>query len=127
MKRSRLRDPGGFTLIELLVVMIVLAILAGIVIPRFFSTKERAFVATLRSDLRNLTVAQAAYFDDERTYAGSLDPLSELFTASEGVAIAIDSASTTGWGATATHPGSGEECTVAVSRKQIGAPECAVP
>lgn len=126
MKRPRLRT-SGFSLIELLIVMIVLAVLAGIVIPRFLSTKDRAFVATLRSDLRNLTAAQAAYFDDNRAYSGSLDALARHFTPSDNVTIEIDSATTSGWGATATHPSAGPICTVAVSDEGAGAPECAEP
>ncbi len=126
MKRPRL-GTSGFTLIELLIVMIVLAILAGIVIPRFFGTKERALVATLQSDLRNLTAAQAAYFDDNQAYSGNVDALEDFFTPSDNVAIEIDSATTTGWGATATHPGAGRVCTVAVSDERAGTPECAQP
>lgn len=126
MRRSRL-EASGFTLIELLIVMIILAVLAGIVIPRFFGTKERALVATLRSDLRNLTTAQAAYLDDNQTYASTLVALEELFSPSAGVAVRIDSATTTGWGATAAHPGAGPVCAVAVSDAGAGTPECAEP
>lgn len=124
MRRPR-RGTSGFSLIELLIVMIVLAVLAGIVIPRFFSTKERAFVGTLRSDLRNLTAAQAAYFDDHKVYAGSLSDVEVYFTPSTEVTIVIDSATATGWGATASHPSAGLVCKVAVSDERAGAPECA--
>lgn len=126
MRRPR-RDTPGFTLIELLIVMIVLAVLAGIVIPRFLSTKDRAFVATLRSDLRNLTAAQGAYFDDNRMYAGNLGDLQRFFTPSDNVTVEIDSATTSGWGATATHPSVGLVCAVAVSDEGARAPECAEP
>lgn len=126
MRRSG-RGTSGFSLIELLIVMIVLAVLAGIVIPRFFSTKERALVGTLRSDLRNLTAAQAAYFDDEKRYAGNLSDLETFFTPSTEVTVAIDSATATGWGATATHASAGPVCKVAVSDERAGVPECADP
>lgn len=126
MRRSD-RGTSGFSLIELLIVMIVLAVLAGIVIPRFFSTKERALVGTLRSDLRNLTAAQAAYFDDHQMYAGNLSELGTFFAPSAEVTVVLDSATATGWGATATHPSAGPVCKVAVSDQRAGAPECADP
>lgn len=126
MRRSRVRTPG-FTLIELLIVIIVLAVLAAIAIPRFFGTKERALVATLRSDLRNMTNAQAAYWDDNQTYAATVDDLAGFFTPSERVSIVIDSASVTGWGATASHPAARPVCTVAVGDNQASTPQCAQP
>lgn len=121
MMRARSR---GFTLIELLVVIIVLAILVTIVIPRFFSTKEKAMVATMRSDLRNMTSAQAAYFDDNQTYASDVSQLQGMFAPSKNVSLTIDSASTTGWGASASYAGTAVVCEVAVSDAGASAPAC---
>src|SRR5207244_6131985 len=48
----------GFTLIELLIVMALIGLLATIAIPRLANTKERAPLAAMKSDLRNLVTVQ---------------------------------------------------------------------
>ena len=48
-----MRDNKGFTLIELLIVVVIIAILATmVVLPRFDQGRERAFNATVLSDIR---------------------------------------------------------------------------
>ncbi|MFN2317776.1 MAG: type IV pilin protein [Gemmatimonadales bacterium] len=59
----------GFTLIELLVVVTILGILATIAIPRLGATRERAVLASMVSDLRNLVVAQTSFFSSYQDYA----------------------------------------------------------
>jgi len=54
----------GFTLIELLIVVVIIGILAAIAIPKFASTKEKAYLASMKSDLRNGATAQEGYFAD---------------------------------------------------------------
>ena len=97
-----MRNTKGFTLIELLIVVVIIGILAAIAIPKFANTKEKAYVATMKSDLRTLATAQEGYFADNVTYTTSLGT---AFTASTGVTVTIGTATGTGWSATASHTG----------------------
>jgi type IV pilus assembly protein PilA len=64
-----MQNRKGFTLIELLIVVVIIGILAAIAIPKFANTKEKAVVAGMKSDLRNLVTAQEGFFSDNVTYA----------------------------------------------------------
>ena len=67
-------DKRGFTIIELLVVVVIIGSLAAIAIPKFSATKDKARMASVKSDLRNTMTAEEAYFADYSTF-GSLTDL----------------------------------------------------
>ena len=98
------RPRTAFTLIELLVVVVIIGILAAIAIPKFQNTKGRANAAALKSDLRNLAVAQEAYYYDHQGYADDITLLNAH--TSPGVTITLATPTGGGWIATATHPAS---------------------
>ena len=92
----------GFTLIELLIVVVIIGILAAMAIPKFQSTKGKAYFAGMRSDLHNLATAQESYFYDHARYTTGLDSLQ--FQTSHGDSVAIVEATPSGWSATSSNP-----------------------
>jgi prepilin-type N-terminal cleavage/methylation domain-containing protein len=106
-----MRDNKGFTLIELLIVVVIIGILAAIAIPKFSATREKAYFAAMKSDIKNLASQQEIYYADNYAYTTSTADLA--FTNSEGVNVTI-AASTSGWSASATHSalGGSEGCAI---------------
>jgi len=92
----------GFTLIELLIVIVVIGVLAAIAIPKFSTTKGKAFASSMKSDLRNLASQQEDYFYFNETYATDIGDVS--FDGSPDVVLTIAEAGAAGWSAVATHP-----------------------
>ena len=96
-----MRDRKGFTLIELLIVVVIIGILAAIAIPKFSATREKAYFAAMKSDLKNLASQQEIYYADYYNYTSVINDLG--FANSEGVTVTISGPSTSGWAAVATH------------------------
>jgi type IV pilus assembly protein PilA len=93
----------GFTLIELLIVVVIIGILAAIAIPKFAATKDKAKLASVKTDVRNTETAEEAYFSDYATY-GTFAQLQTAsnFSLSSGNTMTIGNA-TNGYTVTATN------------------------
>jgi prepilin-type N-terminal cleavage/methylation domain-containing protein len=96
-----MRNHKGFTLIELLIVVVIIGILAAIAIPKFANTKEKAVLAGMKSDLRNLVTAQEAFFSDNQTYAVGINATQTAtqvaFVPSANNVITLSNVTAAGW------------------------------
>jgi type IV pilus assembly protein PilA len=110
-----LRTRKGFTLIELLIVVVIIGILAAIAIPKFASTKEKAYITAMKSDLRNMMTAQESYFSDYGSYAATTGAL-KGFSQTTNVTVGGIKAGPGGWYASADHAAlkGGVTCEIAV-------------
>ena len=98
----RRTNRKGFTLIELLIVVVIIGILAAIAIPKFSNTKEKAFVASMKADLKNLVGVQESYFADKGQYAGTQALLAAApysWQLSPGNAVVSIAGDSSGWSA----------------------------
>ena len=116
----------GFTLIELLIVVVIIGILAAIAIPKFATTKDKAKLASVKTDLRNYMTAQEAYFSDNSKYGKNtdLEAAPYNFTYSKDNTATASDADAAGYSATITNSsisGGTKACQVAVGGKAASA------
>jgi general secretion pathway protein G len=69
--------PAGFTLIELLLVMVILAILAAVIVPKFTGRTEQAKQSRALQDITNLKAQLNTFEVDTGSFPASLDQLRE--------------------------------------------------
>jgi type IV pilus assembly protein PilA len=114
----------GFTLIELLIVVVIIGILAAIAIPKFANTKEKAYVAQMKSDLRNLVTAEEAFFADSVKYTSTITQLK--YKQSTGVWTPTITVGAGFWTASVTHTAIvGKSCEIALNTANTLVPTAA--
>lgn len=111
MKRAgggRVRsEEAGFTLVELLVVLVIIGVLLAIVAPSYVGYKERAALATAKSNLRSAVPAVSAFHNDNHTYDASVMTVAALRGYDAGLApgVAVISGSDRTYCLTSAHDG----------------------
>jgi type II secretory pathway pseudopilin PulG len=85
----------------MLMVIVTIGILVTVLIPRWAAARDKASVAAMTSDLRNLATAQEAYFDEYSAYSPSTTDLS-LYSPSSGTTVRLAEAGAGGWSASAS-------------------------
>ncbi len=105
------RNKKGFTLIELLIVIVIIGILAAIAIPKFANTKEKAYLAAMKSDLRNLATYEESYAADSGAYFSG-NGTAQGFTPSQNVTVTATAITgpPAGWTAAASHSLTAKTC-----------------
>ncbi len=68
----------AMTLIEVLTVVIIIGILAGVAVPRYFKTIERAKDQEAITNLKLIKAAQAIYFVENNTYCCTPVPFEDV-------------------------------------------------
>lgn len=76
---------GAFTLVELLLVLTILAILAGIVLPRMTGYSEKARITRAKTEIETFKTALGAYEVDTGSYPKGRNGLQALLQKPSGV------------------------------------------
>src|SRR5260370_10741026 len=112
----------GFTVIELLIVGGIIGILAAIAIPKFANTKEKAYIASMKSDLRNLITAEEAYFADSVKYSATIGAGGIVFTQSTGNTAPTINLTADGWTANIKNVNTTKTCSAYIGSTALAPP-----
>ena len=79
------RFRRGFTLVELLLVMVILAVLAAVVVPKFTGRSEQARLTAAKADIHQIEAQLDAFEVDTGRYPSSEEGLQALLEAPTNV------------------------------------------
>jgi general secretion pathway protein G len=82
---SSVRRPRGFTLLELLVVIVIIGLLAGIVVPRYFDTVGKSKAKVARAQMNQIEKVLEQYRLDVGSLPSASHGLDALLSAPAGV------------------------------------------
>jgi general secretion pathway protein G len=80
-RNVRIHTPRGFTLIELLLVLVILAVLAAVVVPKFTARSEQARTTAAKTDISSMETALDAFEVDCGRYPSTEEGLRALVEA----------------------------------------------
>ena len=108
-------------MIEVLVVMVVLGILSGIAIARYLDTKEAAYLASMKADLRNFALYEQNFLMDSQGSYFSGNGSAQGFVPTAGVTVAAtaDAGPPPTWHAVATHNKTAKTCSITTTGPSI--------
>ena len=81
------KSHAGFTLIELMVVIAIIAILTAIITANFTSAKSRSRDTKRVSDIAQIQLALAGFFDRCNAYPATLDTTATSATCPSGITL----------------------------------------
>jgi prepilin-type N-terminal cleavage/methylation domain-containing protein len=118
----------GFTFVEVIIVLAIIGLLVTIVIPKLRPTRDKALIAAMESDLRNLVTEQESWKIDSGSYATSFP--ASVWSPSVGVTGPTITLTGDGWTATVGHVSTPRTCAVFVGSTSVppaikeGVPTC---
>ncbi len=77
---SRHHPEAGVTLLEMMVVLVIIAVVAGMIVPNVIGRPEEARVTVARTDLRTIAASLEMYRLDNRVYPTTRQGLDALVT-----------------------------------------------
>lgn len=112
---------SGFTLVELIVVVVIIGIIAAIAIAKFVTVKEAAYVASMKSDLRNFAIYEQFYATENGGSYFTGDGIVQGFTPSLDVSVSgmASPGPPPSWTATAVHVKTPKKCSTVANPSTV--------